>query len=298
MTIRVEFSNHFMHSILYRKFVGDQRVHGFDPGTGHMSRTLLKFLNAEENSTRIFGELVVLVVLLHIWIVTNALLPSETIVPAKPLIMDVALIQVPLEKPKAPAPMPVQDSAPKLSPKVSLPPKKSPPAPPPKKKQAKTKSLPRVRPTPTPSPAKKPVVQESPLSAPAPLTPQATRTPQPSSSTSSSSTAATAPKKAATPTAERFTEARYQPNYRSNPPPVYPRIARKRGWEGTVQLLIQVSPDGRPGNISVKRTSGHDALDTAAIEAARKWTFIPARRGDKPVASSVVVPIHFNLSKT
>ncbi|MGZ8200307.1 MAG: energy transducer TonB family protein, partial [Methylosarcina sp.] len=36
--------------------------------------------------------------------------------------------------------------------------------------------------------------------------------------------------------------------------------------------------------------------DESAMEAVKKWRFIPARRGDNPVASSVVVPILFSLN--
>jgi protein TonB len=45
----------------------------------------------------------------------------------------------------------------------------------------------------------------------------------------------------------------------------------------------------------VDRSSGHDMLDESAIEAVKKWRFIPAKRGETPVASSVIVPIIFTL---
>ncbi|WP_258076677.1 energy transducer TonB [Methylobacter tundripaludum] len=32
------------------------------------------------------------------------------------------------------------------------------------------------------------------------------------------------------------------------------------------------------------------------MEAVEKWKFIPAKRGDTPVASSVIVPINFVLN--
>jgi len=41
----------------------------------------------------------------------------------------------------------------------------------------------------------------------------------------------------------------------------YPRIARKRGWEGTVVLSVRILPDGRLDDIKVKRSSGRALLD-------------------------------------
>jgi protein TonB len=36
-------------------------------------------------------------------------------------------------------------------------------------------------------------------------------------------------------------------------------------------------------------------LDEAAFKAVQGWTFVPARRGDTPVAHMVEVPIRFQL---
>jgi periplasmic protein TonB len=46
----------------------------------------------------------------------------------------------------------------------------------------------------------------------------------------------------------------------------------------------------------VEKSSGHEMLDDCAVEAVRKWKFIPARRGETAVASSVLVPISFSLN--
>jgi protein TonB len=37
-------------------------------------------------------------------------------------------------------------------------------------------------------------------------------------------------------------------------------------------------------------------LDESAIDAVEKWKFIPAKRGETPIASSVIVPIIFKLN--
>ena len=82
----------------------------------------------------------------------------------------------------------------------------------------------------------------------------------------------------------------------ANPLPGYPTIARKRGWEGRVELAVDVGPDGRVRSIAVAASSGRAALDRAASEAVAAWTFEPARRAGIPVGGWVTVPIRFRLS--
>jgi periplasmic protein TonB len=85
--------------------------------------------------------------------------------------------------------------------------------------------------------------------------------------------------------------------YGQNPAPSYPTEARRRGWEGTVLLLVEILESGRPERISVKQSSGHPLLDEAAQDAVERWTFIPAQREGKPVRSFAEVPIVFSLRK-
>ncbi|MND04249.1 Gram-negative bacterial tonB protein [compost metagenome] len=56
-----------------------------------------------------------------------------------------------------------------------------------------------------------------------------------------------------------------------------------------------VRPDGTPGNVELRRSSGSQRLDDAALEAVRKWRFVPARQGSTPVTAAVLVPIVFSL---
>lgn len=67
------------------------------------------------------------------------------------------------------------------------------------------------------------------------------------------------------------------------------------GWEGRVVLRVEVLADGSAGAVSVAKSSGHEALDDAALEAVRRWKFVPAKRDGAAVNSSVNVPINFNL---
>ncbi len=86
--------------------------------------------------------------------------------------------------------------------------------------------------------------------------------------------------------------------YLNNPRPAYPSIARKLGLEGVVVLRVQVNAAGAPEQVAVTKTSGVSVLDDAALKAVRGWTFVPARRGDTPVAHPVDVPIRFQLKNS
>ena len=85
--------------------------------------------------------------------------------------------------------------------------------------------------------------------------------------------------------------------YLNNPKPIYPTFARRMGIEGTVILKVLVSREGRPLKIDVGKSSGNDLLDKTAVEAVKKWRFVPARQGDAPLEEWVNVPIAFHLDK-
>jgi len=88
---------------------------------------------------------------------------------------------------------------------------------------------------------------------------------------------------------------RYNAAYLSNPPPAYPLSARRRGIEGTALIHAEVSPEGLCLRAELKKSSGAEALDQAALDAVRKWRFVPAKRGSQAVAAWVEVPITFKL---
>jgi TonB family protein len=80
-----------------------------------------------------------------------------------------------------------------------------------------------------------------------------------------------------------------------NKPPAYPAEARRRKYEGTVWLLVDVMDDGSVGGISVDQTSGYDVLDRAALDAVKRWQFTPAQEDGHPVRSQGRIPIRFVL---
>lgn len=86
-------------------------------------------------------------------------------------------------------------------------------------------------------------------------------------------------------------------DYDRNPPPVYPNEAKKRGEEGIVILLIELNDRGGVNSVVVDQGSGFKSLDRAALDAVRRWRFQPAKMAGIGIASSVKVPIRFELEK-
>ncbi|MFN8624609.1 MAG: energy transducer TonB [Candidatus Binatia bacterium] len=66
----------------------------------------------------------------------------------------------------------------------------------------------------------------------------------------------------------------------SCPEPAYPLIARARGWQGTVEVALSVRADGSVNGASLGRSSGHRALDDAALAVARLSRFHPPNDGN------------------
>jgi protein TonB len=86
-----------------------------------------------------------------------------------------------------------------------------------------------------------------------------------------------------------------KPLYQNNPPPEYPRLARRRGYEGTVVLKVLVDEKGRVEEMRLFKSSKHRILDKAAMASVKKWEFRPGMRGEEPVKMWVRVPIRFQL---
>jgi len=76
--------------------------------------------------------------------------------------------------------------------------------------------------------------------------------------------------------------------------PEYSEEARKAKFQGTVVLYIEVDTTGKATNIHVLRSLGL-GLDEKAIEAVRKWTFIPGKKNGVPVTVQATVEVNFRL---
>ncbi|MGR9035216.1 MAG: TonB family protein [Gammaproteobacteria bacterium] len=236
-------------------------------GSTQAQRSLYEALTGEENPRSVFSLLTLLVLLLHVWALTWLKPPEEPVSEAKPLIMEVSMLNLPKPVSAAP-PAPVKKTEPLKKPKQK---------PLARKKPAVAKMKPELA-------RSEPAEDINPQQAQSAIA-EATR----------SASAGSAPAKAAKADAPKFSEANFRANYGFNPKPEYPRIARKRGWQGKVQLKVQVSAQGYSDAVAVHQSSGYDVLDESAVHAVKKWKFIPAKRGEATVASSVIVPIIFKL---
>ena len=86
-----------------------------------------------------------------------------------------------------------------------------------------------------------------------------------------------------------------KPRYRNNPPPLYPILARKRGYQGTVVLDVFIDKNGRVADMKIFSSSGYSALDKAARATVEDWLFEPGMEGEKKIEMWVKIPIRFQL---
>lgn len=172
------------------------------------------------------------------------------------------------------------------------------PAPPPRVERGQPPSPPRER-TPEPSPTRPP---PTPV-ATAPAAPVRTSPPaRASTAGSTASTAATAPAAAPTPRSGRPASGDANRAYfaallqQLNRFKVYPPALRKAKVEGRVVLQFTIDAQGRVTASSVKRSSGHDALDAAASRMLTRASPLPAIPGSMGKSKlTLAVPIEYSL---
>lgn len=83
--------------------------------------------------------------------------------------------------------------------------------------------------------------------------------------------------------------------YSHNPAPRYPRAALLKNIQGNLVLSVKVGAKGEPLEVDVEKSSGYSILDEAAVEAVRKWHFIPAKVGAIAIPSQVRIPVQFKI---
>ena len=233
--------------------------------SAHAVGTVLKNFKyiGENNDHKLADYLLLglLSVLVHTTVVDRfdrVALEEEIVEPAKPLPKVQITLSRPQPKPVAPPP-PVAKPKPPVQKVVPLKPQK---------------------PKPTPK-----IVEQEPIPDPTPVISNAPPAP-----------VSAPPAPPAPVVEEKITPPVAGADYLNNPAPEYPEIAQERGWEGKVLMKVHVQPDGKPDNIAVIKSSGQKVLDDAAVKTVYKWSFVPAKRGDTPIAGNVTVPITFNLS--
>lgn len=77
--------------------------------------------------------------------------------------------------------------------------------------------------------------------------------------------------------------------------PVYPMELKRQGVSGMVTMSITVDEKGNVTDPVVKKSTQPE-FEKPALEAVSKWKFTPAKKGGKPVAVQVVVPLKFALN--
>ena len=77
------------------------------------------------------------------------------------------------------------------------------------------------------------------------------------------------------------------------PAPVYPEMARKARIEGIVKLRVFVNESGRVDRL--ESVSGHPFLVQAAMDAVRRWRWLPQRILGEPTSFRTEVEVPFRL---
>ena len=141
-----------------------------------------------------------------------------------------------------------------------------------------------------PQPEPPPLITAATEAPPPPAAPE----PQPVAPTVAPAPVAAAP--AATPPVPVVPPS-FNAAYLNNPPPAYPAVARRAGEQGKVVLRVLVNASGSPDKVEIRSSSGFSRLDDAALDAVRRWRFVPARQGDKPVAAVGAGTDHLHSGK-
>jgi protein TonB len=79
--------------------------------------------------------------------------------------------------------------------------------------------------------------------------------------------------------------------------PAYPDLAREAGIEGTVRIKVVIGVDGKVVQADVISSEVTRAMELAALEAAKRCTFRPARQRHVPVPATIVIPYVFRLNE-
>ena len=87
-----------------------------------------------------------------------------------------------------------------------------------------------------------------------------------------------------------------KPLYKKNSLPAYPVIARKRGYQGIVELMVLVSEKGKVSSLKLFHSSGYKSLDRQAVKTVRNWLFEPGKKNGAPHEMWVKIPVKFELN--
>ncbi len=77
----------------------------------------------------------------------------------------------------------------------------------------------------------------------------------------------------------------------------YPRMLRDARIGGAVTLVLDLDADGVVQAARVGTSSGHVALDEAALSLAKEMSFSPAMNRDRYVAVQISIPVEFRVRR-
>jgi protein TonB len=77
--------------------------------------------------------------------------------------------------------------------------------------------------------------------------------------------------------------------------PKYPELARKAEVEGTVTVMVTIDEQGNVISAWIADSSA-EVLNEAALAAAYKFKFTPAKQRDVPVKATISIPFRFSLT--
>ncbi len=210
----------------------------------------------------------------------------------------VSVIEAPVAEQAKGEPLPAE-------PVVETPPKPSTPEPPPPEPEVKPpppepEPEPKPPPEPTPAPPPKPKPAPAPKPKPTPkVAPAPNPTPTPPTPPKLVTGVDDGAKRNQAPqvgpkTDEPITLSSVE--YRGQRPvPTYPRMSQRLREEGTTIVLVEIDTEGNVTRASISKSSGFERLDEAALEAARKARFTPAKVGGVARFARANLPFNFVL---
>ena len=89
----------------------------------------------------------------------------------------------------------------------------------------------------------------------------------------------------------------FEPRFLTYQPPDYPRLAWQAGLEGEVTLQVRIDAKGSPDQVEVVSGSGTASLDDAAVAAAYRCQYVPARQETTAVPFVVRYTVPFRLTR-
>ena len=85
------------------------------------------------------------------------------------------------------------------------------------------------------------------------------------------------------------------PRATSKPGPRYPPELLKQRIQGKVVVLVTVDERGQVVATEIKKSSGHAKMDTAALNAAKRWKFKPGVKDGRKAVTQARIPFNFTI---